>query len=83
MDSDTTHIRKYLDSRDQKKWGFVIFRCTYADDAAWNNFLQILNSNTQLCLEDDNEPEMLGRLDWVIIEDKEALDNASIDTVRQ
>lgn len=83
MASDCSFIREFLEDRNFEKWGYVIFRCTYADDVAWSNALAILNHNTQDRLEEDGETELLDRLDWVIIEDKETLDGADIATVRQ
>ena len=37
-DSDVERLRKNLKRFDYDKWGFVIYRCTYDDDAAWKCF---------------------------------------------
>ena len=33
--NDVTEIRDLLHKYNHCKWGFVIYRCTYDDDAAW------------------------------------------------
>ena len=35
----TQRINGELHLRGLKKWGFVIYRCTYEDDAAWDRFM--------------------------------------------
>lgn len=31
-----TNVRELLEENPESKWGFVIYRCTYGDDAAWD-----------------------------------------------
>lgn len=38
-------IRESLQGHENSKWGFLIYRCTYADDAAWEKFMSHLKSN--------------------------------------
>ncbi|KAI1376398.1 hypothetical protein F4677DRAFT_90826 [Hypoxylon crocopeplum] len=65
-------------------WGFLIYRCTYSDDDAWNRYVT--------CLKEDVHEDLdyLGRdylmeqyAQWTVIEDKEALDGASKQQVRE
>jgi hypothetical protein len=65
------------------KWGFVIFRGTYDNDAEWNTFIALLEQSVvrglQFAkLEDKLRPD----LEWTIIEDRASLEGASKDTVR-
>jgi hypothetical protein len=43
-----------------RKWGYVIFRCTYGDDASWERFI----TDQQTKAEDTYE-----QLDWTVQED--------------
>lgn len=36
-----------------RQWGFVIYRCTYEDDAAWAQFLTILRQRAREALEEE------------------------------
>lgn len=33
---DCKHVRELLEKDPESKWGFVVYRCTYDDDAAWD-----------------------------------------------
>ena len=79
------------------KWGFVIYRGTYADDSLWLKALALLKSNAYELLRsfdidvklnhpDNSTPgceELLGPdLQWTVIEDRATLDGATKDAVR-
>lgn len=83
MGSEGATIRKFLNFQRQEKWGWVIFRCTYTDDAAWENFLRLLRADMKAELDFSGDRDMLDTLDLVIIEDKDTLDNADIPEVRR
>ncbi|GKT64089.1 hypothetical protein ColTof4_04365 [Colletotrichum tofieldiae] len=66
------------------KWGFVIYRCTYDDDELWNRYLAQLKSFCHDELVEERRAELLEQyLDWVVIEDRATLDNASRFEVRK
>ncbi|KAF6827283.1 hypothetical protein CPLU01_09160 [Colletotrichum plurivorum] len=66
------------------KWGFVIYRCTYDDDELWDRYLAQLKSLCHDNLVEDRRAELLEPyLDWVVIEDRATLDNASRVEVRK
>jgi hypothetical protein len=46
-------IRNTLDNDPSRKWGFVVYRCTYADDAAWARSMVHLYTPTRLNLQDE------------------------------
>lgn len=55
---------------ENRSWGFVLVRCTYADDTRWSSFLSALKEQNPLN----------GKLfqPWTTIEDKHKLANASL-----
>ncbi|KAF6783757.1 hypothetical protein CSOJ01_15858 [Colletotrichum sojae] len=60
------------------KWGFVIYRCTYDDDGLWDRYLAQLKSLCHDDLVEEGRAELLEPyLDWIVIEDRATLDNAS------
>ncbi|KAK1764214.1 hypothetical protein QBC33DRAFT_547513 [Phialemonium atrogriseum] len=40
--SPESQIRDWLRRIKHDKWGWVIYRCTYSDDAAWARFKQMI-----------------------------------------
>lgn len=79
-----------LRDTDFHEWGFVIYRGVYGDDDAWNSFIQCFRDNVHLDLMrfKVNSGAERGALleqyaQWTVIEDKEALDGASRDNIRQ
>lgn len=83
VESEESVIRNFLTNEKLDTWGYVCFRCTYDDDAGWNKFVQILNANTRERLEKHDASDLLDKLDFVIIEDKDTLDGADVATVKQ
>jgi len=69
------------------KWGFVIYRCTYQDDRAWERFKQIFHERTREYLEMSETPEaatsLAESLEWTFVEDRVALDGASKCQLRE
>jgi hypothetical protein len=63
------------------KWGFVIYRCTYQDDQAWDRFKQIVYNRTQQDMAGSDAPEVASSLEWTLVEDP-SLHGASKDQVR-
>jgi hypothetical protein len=69
------------------KWGFMIYRCTYQDDHAWERFKQIMHERTQKLMEMSYTPEaaksLTDNLEWTFVEDRVALDGASKSQLRE
>ncbi|KAI1350843.1 hypothetical protein F5Y01DRAFT_137019 [Xylaria sp. FL0043] len=65
-------------------WGFLVYRCTYGDDAAWDRYMQALkdevHNNLVWC---GREWLMEQYAQWTVIEDKETLDGAPKKEVRE
>jgi len=76
-------LQHQLQAAGHEKWGFAIFRCTYADDAAWRRFMAIVNTRTRASLEYYGTPELLHSLEWSVQEDPSSLDGAGTDVVRR
>lgn len=74
--------RRALTKDLKSKWGFVIYRTTYTDDAEWKRFMDHINTRIHLNLEDEGAGDLFSRLDWCVQEDL-ALENAGTDQVRE
>lgn len=64
-------------------WGWVIYRCTYANDNEFNEFVARLRSNTTEDLQFYNGLDMMETLDFTVFEDKSRFDKASTTLVRE
>jgi len=83
MNNQCHRVRAVLEQDPNSKWGFVIYRCTYGDDAAWERFIAHLNTRTRLTLEEEyKEADLFPRIDWSVQEDL-SLDGAGTEEVRE
>ncbi|WYZ35401.1 hypothetical protein EsH8_X_000048 [Colletotrichum jinshuiense] len=66
------------------RWGFVVYRCTYDDNELWDRYLAQLKSFYYSYLSKERCSMLLEQyLDWVVIDDRATLDNASRLEVRK
>ena len=65
------------------KWGFVIYRCTYQDDEAWDRFKQIVLARTHKEMQESDTPKVADKLEWTFVEDRASLDGASRAQLRK
>lgn len=66
-----------------RKWGFRIYRCTYDDANAWNRYMDNPENELGKGLEATGSDYMLTPYhEWTIVEDREALNGASVADVR-
>ncbi|KAH7166405.1 hypothetical protein EDB81DRAFT_918820 [Dactylonectria macrodidyma] len=66
-----------------QKWGFVIYRCAYADNAQWESYLEFFKASVKQELEALELSSLLWKyLEWTIVEDRQSLDGASKQRVR-
>jgi hypothetical protein len=80
--TETERINDMLKHYHLQKWGFIIYRCTYGDDSAWDRFMHRLNACKDAALIDMYDDEYLAKhLDWNVQQDP-SLDNATKDQVR-
>ncbi|KAF2715346.1 hypothetical protein K504DRAFT_457523 [Pleomassaria siparia CBS 279.74] len=81
MADDVARVREFLNKDAANKWGFVIYRCTYGDDDAWNRFMKHLDERTRLNLETYNASDLFSRIDWSVVHDAD-LEGADSEDVR-
>lgn len=80
--SPESKIRDWLRRIKHDKWGWVIYRCTYGDDAAWARFKRIIEQRSRREIAESDTPEVADSLEWTFVEDASTLDGASRDQLR-
>jgi len=78
-------IQEQLDEDGHHVWGFVVYRCTYSDDAAWEIFLERINASIRDSMEYYNGLDLLDKdcFRLTVIEDASKFDGASRQIVRE
>lgn len=77
-------ILNTMQNSQLRTWGFVIIRCTYANEAKWEAFLTEIKERTLAKPGTNYGPSLASanrlneRLRWTILEDQESLDGASM-----
>ncbi|KAK5637687.1 hypothetical protein RRF57_013402 [Xylaria bambusicola] len=65
-------------------WGFLIYRCTYGDDEAWNRYMEAFKKQVHSVLEHYGRDWLLEKYaQWTVVEDEETLNGASKQQVRE
>ncbi|KAK0644730.1 hypothetical protein DIS24_g8621 [Lasiodiplodia hormozganensis] len=81
----TERILFHLKHHGQEVFGLKIYRLTYEDDAAWQKFMDLLNSETRNNLTREGAlpegEELLSMLDWAVEDNKEVWNGASFEQV--
>ena len=83
MSSAASDIRDHLDVVPIDKWGWVIYRCTYADDEAWARFRDYVEAESRKEIAESDAPEIADRLEWTWVEDPASLDGISTIALRE
>jgi hypothetical protein len=65
------------------KWGWVIYRCTYAEDETWAWFRARVEAKSRKSIAKSDAPEIANRLEWTWVEDAASLDGASTAALRE
>jgi hypothetical protein len=68
MSPQFDEVQSDLRANPDKKWGFVIFRCTYGDYAAWVRMMSRLNTQARDSLELQGASDLFPRIDWAVQE---------------
>jgi hypothetical protein len=73
-----------LDSGQDAKWGWVIYRCTYKPelDRHWQSFKRLIEEETREFIAESDAPELAEELDWVFVENP-TLEDASLDELKR
>lgn len=80
--SETERITDLMQFYGLQKWGFVIYRCTYGDNDAWDRFMTHMNARKDAVVRDFyGDEDLAQRLDWSVQQDV-SLEGASKDEVR-
>lgn len=78
-----SHIIDKMQITRFQAWGFVVYRCTYSDDAAWQRYMNEMKKQIQRDLEEEGLDELLLQyLQYTVIEDPN-LEGASKNDVRK
>nr|OQO16039.1 hypothetical protein B0A51_17514 [Rachicladosporium sp. CCFEE 5018] len=64
------------------KWGWVIYRCSYADDLAWERFKQSITQQTRRQILKSDAPEALDSLEWTFVSDRPTLEDIPMNQLR-
>ncbi|KLJ12566.1 hypothetical protein EMPG_12394 [Blastomyces silverae] len=68
--------------KKDKTWGFVVYRCTYSDDDAWEEMLDLICSHMEGYLMMEGGEEFWDRHELIVVDDRTQLDGASSHVVR-
>ncbi|KAL3460130.1 hypothetical protein BJX64DRAFT_263726 [Aspergillus heterothallicus] len=65
-----------------KKWGWVVYRCTYQHETTWQNFKPWIIDENREYVATSKAPTLIDHLDMVFFEDRARFDGASRDELR-
>lgn len=84
MESEAIGIREHLDRHHDGKFGYVVYRCVYGDDAKWARFLERLTTFTNTGFRENEDGEIIKPyFAWDVRDDEEELQGASKAKVRR
>jgi hypothetical protein len=76
-------IQEQLLEDGHRVWGFVVYRCTYGDEHAWETCLERIHALVQRRMGFYNALDMLDDLQLTVFDDAHEFDHASTHTVRE
>ena len=79
LPSAEQNILSFLRHQKHERWGWVIYRCTYNDDEAWDRFKDFVDQQSRQFIAESDTPEIADSLEWTFIENRDILDNATKD----
>ncbi|KAK6434550.1 hypothetical protein LTR95_009261, partial [Oleoguttula sp. CCFEE 5521] len=82
LPSPSRNIHDGLVEDKHDKWGWVIYRCSYEDDVAWERFKQIINQRTRAQILKSDAPEALNTLEWTFVDDRPTLECIPMNQLR-
>ncbi|KAI0907581.1 hypothetical protein F4823DRAFT_626205 [Ustulina deusta] len=83
--NEADKIERHLRADGHRIWGFVVYRCTYSSDPAWESCIQRINASVQEAMDLYNGHDLLqdGCFKLTVIADASMLDGASTQAVRR
>ncbi|OBT66702.1 hypothetical protein VE03_03881 [Pseudogymnoascus sp. 23342-1-I1] len=83
-DEVAQNIQADLRCLNHTKWGWVIYRTTYASDAAWARFQKIITDRSRDDMAERNfPPDLVANHEWTFVSDRASFDGASPDQLRR
>ncbi|KAK7962860.1 uncharacterized protein PG986_003685 [Apiospora aurea] len=78
-------IERHLRADGHRIWGFVVYRCTYTSDTAWDLCIERIHASVRKSMDIYNGHDMLreGCFRLTVISDASTLDGASTQIVRR
>ncbi|KAF3007072.1 hypothetical protein E8E14_005061 [Neopestalotiopsis sp. 37M] len=76
------NIEESLRFNQHDKWGWVIYRTAYGDDAAWERFKQFVADNAARGIAQSTAPGIANTVEWTFVSDQETLDDVSTGQLR-
>ncbi|KAG7284553.1 hypothetical protein NEMBOFW57_010931 [Staphylotrichum longicolle] len=71
-------LQASLEQYDIRRWGFVIYRCTYSSQEKWDKFMGLVKKHARDYFEEWRMDHVYDSLSWTIIEDADNLNGADI-----
>jgi hypothetical protein len=60
-------------------WGFLIYRCHYRSNDAWNAFIESWSGRVKSYLDEQyDDADLVGKMLFTVKDDRSSLDNASV-----
>jgi hypothetical protein len=81
--NNADNVERQLQEDGHKIWGWVIYRCTYANDEEWAEFMARLRYWNEYTLHSSNALDMLPSVDYQVFENPNLFDNAHPSTIRE
>ena len=79
---EAQQVHEYLQGHNLDKWGWVIYRTSYKDDAAWERFQRYITTWSREALKGEDASHLVsGAAEWTFVSDP-ALDGASREQLR-
>ncbi|EFR02317.1 hypothetical protein MGYG_05314 [Nannizzia gypsea CBS 118893] len=78
---DPKHVVRHM-LKSQYPWGWVVYRCTYSDEEAWQKMLHVLRNKVVETLKINDRMDLLPFHEMTIIEDNTKFDGATSHNIR-
>ncbi|KAK0624168.1 hypothetical protein B0T14DRAFT_565461 [Immersiella caudata] len=82
-DSTFRHIITSMLNSHHHKFGFLIYRVNYDNDALWQNYLNIIDQQTREYVVLEKKEHLLPHIAWTPMEDREKFEGATKDEIRE
>jgi hypothetical protein len=81
--NNADNVERQLQEDGHKIWGWVIYRCTYANDEEWAEFMARIRYWNEYTLRSSNALDMLPSVNYRVFENPDLFDNAHPSTIRE